>query len=1042
VLVGKVPVEGEVVLARGSYWAATEVKAQGLPRSSADESGQIQHLITLSSVSEDRLGEEIRVIWELEIGAFVLPDIGLPDMNPDHIDDPKRFAAFLDALRWGAVTSADSRTLQAPYRSGAIVEAYQLEPVRRALNNARANMLLADDVGLGKTIEAGLVIQELLLRHRARTVCVVCPASLAIKWQMEMRDKFGLDFVIVNSETMRHTRRTHGTHTNPFSLHPRIIVSMQWLPGDRASRLLNEIYENVDQDVTGRSRVFDILVVDEAHHVAPASPQSTRNGRKGYAVDSQRTNAVRKLAERCEHRLFLTATPHNGYRESFTALLEMIDNRRFVRGATIDKKNLAEVVVRRLKKTLSEMGVKSFPPRRVLPLEFDPAEDEIVAYKKLEDFLTRQKKASKNSNSSDLASLLFKKRFLSSPVAFANTVDTYLQSRGGFFEDTSDYDQVLGVNSDDLEEGLTDQTEILVLLETKSTVPDLTQEDRRDLKWLADWGRGYRGSPDSRLTALLNFLDSATRTADGDFLNERVLIFTEYVDTLKWIHDNLKMRGFDDSRVSVITGSVDAEEREIIKARFQENPSQEPVRILLATDAAGEGIDLQNHCYRLVNFDIPFNPNRLEQRAGRIDRYGQKREPQIFHFVPVFEKDTVTGDYGMLARIAKKIVQQEEDLGPSNEIIADAIRSKLISGQSNTVEPRKKGDELITMIMQGDREVRKELTELEESLQHNRAQLHAHPGNIARVVEEALKLDHQPNLKIIGDQDTKAEVFKVPSLSLQWEMTILNLYSLTHPDLRRPITFDPDAVGDRTDLVYAHLGHPLVQRASQMLRSAMWRDNAGINRTTGVIVPELEESIVAAVCRMVMIGKGGIRLHEEIFLAGARLKGGRALGEEISESILESALDGNNLHLLEKLKLKDLATSWSTNTSDTGLKSKVNAAILQRTSKRKEEIQRLLVRRQKEDLKRVNEIFERFEIVLTNSLAEAAREADEALQQLFDDEKQQRLDDIERWSVRLKSIRDERKREIDAVNLRYEDPQPFVFPAALVFALTPEDGAK
>ena len=110
---GKVPVEGEVVLARGSYWAATEVKAQGLPRSSADESGQIQHLITLSSVSEDRLGEEIRVIWELEIGAFVLPDIGLPDMNPDHIDDPKRFAAFLDALRWGAVTSADSRTLQA-----------------------------------------------------------------------------------------------------------------------------------------------------------------------------------------------------------------------------------------------------------------------------------------------------------------------------------------------------------------------------------------------------------------------------------------------------------------------------------------------------------------------------------------------------------------------------------------------------------------------------------------------------------------------------------------------------------------------------------------------------------------------------------------------------------------------------------------------------------------------------------------------------------------------------------------------------------------
>jgi SNF2 family DNA or RNA helicase len=470
-----------------------------------------------------------------------------------------------------------------------------------------------------------------------------------------------------------------------------------------------------------------------------------------------------------------------------------------------------------------------------------------------------------------MASLLLKKRFLSSPVSFAYTVDTYLQSKGDYFEDVSDYDEVLGVNADDLEEGLVDQKEILVLLDAKSASTKLTDEDKRDLKWLSSWGKGYQGSPDSRLRELLIFLDGITRTPDGEFLNERVLVFTEYVDTLKWIHENLKMRGYDDSRVSVITGAVDSDEREIIKARFQEHPSQEPVRILLATDAAGEGIDLQNHCYRLVNFDIPFNPNRLEQRAGRIDRYGQKREPEIFHFVPVSEKDGVTGDYGMLARIAKKIVQQEEDLGPANEIIAEAIRSKLIKGKSVKAEPRKKSDELINMIMQGDREVRKELTELEESLQHNRDQLHAHPGNIARVVNEALKIDHQPQLSVLGDEDTEANLYKVPNLSLQWEITVQNLYSLTHPDLRRPITFDPDAVGDRTDLVYAHLGHPLVQRASQLLRSAMWRANAGVNRSTGVVVPELQDSIVAAVCRMVMIGRGGVRLHEEIFLAGARL---------------------------------------------------------------------------------------------------------------------------------------------------------------------------
>ncbi len=119
-------------------------------------------------------------------------------------------------MRWGAVTSADPNRYQAPFWSGVNVEAYQLEPLRRALESPRTNLLLADDVGLGKTIEAGLVIQELLLRHRARTAVVVCPPSLSLKWQDEMRDKFGLDFTIVNSELMAQVRRTHGLHANPF----------------------------------------------------------------------------------------------------------------------------------------------------------------------------------------------------------------------------------------------------------------------------------------------------------------------------------------------------------------------------------------------------------------------------------------------------------------------------------------------------------------------------------------------------------------------------------------------------------------------------------------------------------------------------------------------------------------------------------------------------------------------------------------------------------------------------------------------------------
>ena len=178
-------------------------------------------------------------MWELEVGQTVAPDQGLPEtISPDGFDDPNTLAAFVDAVRWGAVTSADGNAFQAPFRSGANVEAYQLEPLRRALQSARTNLLLADDVGLGKTIEAGLVMQELLLRHRARSVVIVCPPSLSLKWRDEMREKFGLEFEIVNSELMAKVLRTHGPNANPFRLFPRVIVSMAWLPSLRAQRLL------------------------------------------------------------------------------------------------------------------------------------------------------------------------------------------------------------------------------------------------------------------------------------------------------------------------------------------------------------------------------------------------------------------------------------------------------------------------------------------------------------------------------------------------------------------------------------------------------------------------------------------------------------------------------------------------------------------------------------------------------------------------------------------------------------------------------------
>ena len=267
-------------------------------------------MVTLVSIEDDARDERLRVVWELERGAVAHDQHALPD-PADGFDDPGQLDAFLDAVRWGAIASADKTVLQAPFRSGIQIEDYQLDPVVRALSMPRTNLLIADDVGLGKTIEAGLVMQELMLRYRARTMLIVCPAGLTLQWHDEMRDKFGLDFRIVDASMLRDLRRSRGLYANPWTHYPRLIVSIDWLKRERPMRLLREVLPVAPK----YPRTFDMLVVDEVHTCAPS-------GRGKYAVDSLRTQAIRTLAPHCEHRLFLSATPHNGYLESFTALLE------------------------------------------------------------------------------------------------------------------------------------------------------------------------------------------------------------------------------------------------------------------------------------------------------------------------------------------------------------------------------------------------------------------------------------------------------------------------------------------------------------------------------------------------------------------------------------------------------------------------------------------------------------------------------------------------------------------------------------------------
>ncbi len=226
--IAALPEVGQLARVRDRHWIVVSVVASSLPPSPESGRDRADHLVTLSSVDDDGLSDELRVFWELEGDARILDRATLPTPRRDRLDDPERLRAFLDAVRWGAVASADSKALQAPFRSAITIEDYQLDPVVRALDMPRVNLLIADDVGLGKTIEAGLVAQEMLLRHRARTVLVLCPPALRHKWRAEMLEKFGLAFEIIDADKIRELRRRRGINADPFRHFPRAIISFDW----------------------------------------------------------------------------------------------------------------------------------------------------------------------------------------------------------------------------------------------------------------------------------------------------------------------------------------------------------------------------------------------------------------------------------------------------------------------------------------------------------------------------------------------------------------------------------------------------------------------------------------------------------------------------------------------------------------------------------------------------------------------------------------------------------------------------------------------
>jgi SNF2 family DNA or RNA helicase len=322
----RAPQPGDVVRVRARRHLVEDVVPPG-------SIGQQQTLVSLSCIDDDSQGTAIDVLREREIDAEVIQESAWTDLGRQGFDSPQLFSAFLHALRWNLVTSTNPRLFQSPYRAGIEVMAYQLEPLRKALLLPRVNLFIADDVGLGKTIEAGLIIRELLMRQKVKRIVVGSPASVVLQWRDELESRFGLTFVVVDREYVLRCRRDRGYGVNPWSTHTRFIISH--------SLLRDETYAGPLRDWLQTQGPGSLLILDEAHNAAPASGSR-------YAIDSHFTKVMRELTQEFEHRLFLSATPHNGHSNSFSALLEMLDPQRFCRGVPVrGQKMLLDVMVLR-----------------------------------------------------------------------------------------------------------------------------------------------------------------------------------------------------------------------------------------------------------------------------------------------------------------------------------------------------------------------------------------------------------------------------------------------------------------------------------------------------------------------------------------------------------------------------------------------------------------------------------------------------------------------------------------------------------------------
>jgi superfamily II DNA or RNA helicase len=601
---------------------------------------------------------EEAVISPEEAAALLGPDRETPAaIKPA---DAERLRLFLESARIRLAYAHDRQF--AVSLSGIRTLPHQIEAVYQAmLPQPRLRFLLADDPGAGKTIMAGLLIKELKLREAIERVLILCPAPLTIQWQDELLRWFGESFEIIFSAVDQQQL------TNPWERSSQVIASMDYAKQE-------DVRERVWQ------QKWDLVVIDEAHKCSAYT--KSRSNRSDEVAETKRYQLAKRLSETADHVLLLTATPHHGDEDRFSHFLRLIDpdlfpepHRLGTQAAAIrtDVFRLGKDspwCLRRLKEDLKDLkGRRLFPDRHAKTVTFRLTTEEYSLYKSvtayINEFIPQQ--TGQRRSSAALTRTVLQRRLVSSPCAIHESLKRRLKKQHDLLDELeglspADRTKRLAAiqgrlpdaeqDEDDLDDEIRDR---LVDEYTAALELEQLRAEIAALKELVERARRVREQAnDSKLAALKQCLGEAEFLALKDGRG-KLLLFTEHRDTMTYVRQHLECWGYTTCEIH---GGMNPRERKRAQEEFRT-----AAQVCVATEAAGEGINLQ-FCHLMINYDMPWNPTRLEQRLGRIHRIGQERDVYAFNFVATDSED---GQPVVEGRILHRLLEKLETMNEALE---------------------------------------------------------------------------------------------------------------------------------------------------------------------------------------------------------------------------------------------------------------------------------------------------------------------------------------------------------------------------------------